>query len=104
MKPLTAALVAASLAVPAAGQDRLTREEAERYAKLCVDRWSHWYAKPVILTGQAYAADAFTNDKVAKKLDEFAAGFSSWSSIAGLNWWHFGAMTQEMRSTIAKLK
>jgi hypothetical protein len=77
---------------------------AASYAKLCVDRWSHWYAKPVILTGQAYAADAFTNDKVAKKLDEFAAGFSSWSSIAGLNWWHFGAMTQEMRSTIAKLK
>ncbi|REG59308.1 hypothetical protein B0G80_2044 [Paraburkholderia sp. BL6669N2] len=73
------------------------------YGRLCVDRYTTWYHKPVILTGQAYPEDAFSADDVEKKLVEFQQGFDAWGSIVALNFWHLGATTPDMRTTIAAI-
>lgn len=78
-------------------------QNAADYGRLCVDRYAAWYHKPVILTGQAYSEDAFGAKDVENKLLQFQSDFDSWGNIVALNFWHLGATTANMRSTISAL-
>lgn len=79
-------------------------KNSAEYGRLCVDRYTTWYHKPVILTGQAYSEDAFSAGDVENKLMEFQEGFKAWGSIVALNFWHLGSTTPDMRTTIAAIQ
>lgn len=86
------------------------------YADLCLDWWRDTVGnKPLILTGQAYWENKFTQHAAETKLVRFLATFDGWSRLTAVNWWHLasakntpsdGAMTMAMFDAIvsAELK
>jgi len=72
------------------------------YAQLCLDRYRHWYGRPVVLTGQAYSEKSFTHADAEAKLGEFMRAFQNWSQPIAINWWHLASLTQAMRDTLAQ--
>jgi len=71
------------------------------YAAFCCDRYQHWAAKPVVISGQAYTADGFDSADAVAKLNQFFSGFNRYHDICGLNWWHLGDANKAMRDVIA---
>jgi len=71
------------------------------YAAFCCDRYQHWAAKPVVISGQAYTDDGFDSADAVAKLSQFFGGFSRYHDICGLNWWHLGDANKAMRDVIA---
>jgi hypothetical protein len=63
---------------------------AAAYADLCLDAWKSVVRKPIVITGQLYWGEAqhWDREDAETKLQEFAAGFSRYGEIVGLNWWH----------------
>jgi len=55
----------------------------------------------VVVAGQAFSEDGFTNDDALAKLEEFFTDFHRYNEIHGLNWWHLGSANQVMRDVIA---
>lgn len=85
-------------------------QHPEVYADLCLDWWRETVGdKPLILTGQAYWENGFSQRKAEAKLETFLDRFMSWNRLSGMNWWHFararntaanGTMTAAMQDAI----
>ncbi len=74
---------------------------AAGYASFCRDRYEHWAAKPVVVSGQAYAEGDFDSNDAVAKLTQFFQDFDRYGDICGLNWWHLGSANKAMRDVIA---
>jgi hypothetical protein len=75
-------------------------DDPSSYARLCSYAWRQVTSKPLIITGQAYWGEVpdYTQSLAEDKVKTFIGGFSDWSSIQGLNWWHLGGKSQNAMS------
>lgn len=75
------------------------------YARLCLDMWRHYTAKPLVITGQAYWSgnehSGFRRGEVEAKLGAFVSSFSEYQRIAGLNWWHLGGRSTDRHGAMS---
>ena len=71
------------------------------YAKLCYDRWTKLYSRPIVLSGQVCPEMDLDQAEAQDKLDEFLRDFDPPDGLVGLNFWHWGSTTSHMRDSLA---
>lgn len=71
------------------------------YAKLCYDRWTHLYGRPIVLSGHTAPEGDFTRAEAEIQLQAFLNSFTPPHGLVGLNYWHWGATNEAMRDMLA---
>jgi hypothetical protein len=84
-----------------AREDDYPLHDPASYARLCFDRWSELYDRPIILTGQVAPEADLTAIDAEEQLKRFLGDFEAPDGLVGLNYWHWGATTRAERDLLA---
>jgi hypothetical protein len=71
------------------------------YVRLCFDRWTKRYKRPIVVSGQTCPEADLKRDGAEQKLSQFLKEFEPPPGLVGLNFWHWGSTDKAMRDALA---